>query len=173
MKYKISFLAHSLLFFTIFLQVNNKPNSESHNIPGSYKSLSMMNAIRAYPNKDIPKDGYIKAWEYSQRNLQVSERNNQAWIAIGPMNIGGRTLDISINQQNPNTIYFGSASGGVWRSYTGGTGEDAWERLEIGYPALAIGAVEVCPEDTNIILLGTGECYGNGEYYPSVSYRAT
>jgi len=141
--------------------------------PGSYKAMTILNAIRAYPAKDIPNDAYSRAYEYS-RSLQVSSsRDIIPWKSIGPKNIGGRTLDLSLNQQNPNTIYAASAGGGLWRSYTGGVGQDAWERLELGYPAMSIGAVEICPTDTNVIFAGTGECYGNGTYFPSVSYRAT
>jgi len=146
---------------------------EGIHVPGSYKSLSMMSAIRAYPGEDIPDDGYTKAFEYTKKYLRNPSHDENQWEAIGPHNIGGRTLDMCLNPQNPNTIYAASASGGLWRSYTGGVGEDVWERISLGYPGLAIATVEVSPVDSNVIIVGTGECYGYGEYYPSVSFRAT
>jgi len=149
----------------------NLPDAGIH-IPGSYKSLTMMSAVRAYPNEDIPSDGYVRAFEYSKRNLRKAPRDGNQWEALGPQNIGGRTLDMCLNPQNPNTIYAASASGGLWRSYTGGLGEDVWERINLGYPGLAIGTVEMSPADTNILFVGTGECYGYGSYLPSVSFRA-
>lgn len=142
-------------------------------LPGSFRSMQYMNLVRTYPGREIPEDGYTRAFEYSQRVLSSHLRYEDEWIPMGPGNIGGRTLDIAINPLNPNTIYAASASGGLWRSYSGGIGENAWERISFGYPALAIAAVEISPADTSILFAGTGECYGNGTYFPSVSFRAT
>lgn len=81
------------------------------------------------------------------------------WKAIGPNNIGGRTLCIAINPKNPETIYAGSAGGGLWRSYTGGKGADAWDYVATGFPVLAVSAIAIDPIDTNRIYIGTGEVY--------------
>ncbi len=178
MKKVIYILIFAALVFFVFTKGDhqtknlNKAENKIH-IPGSYKSLTMMSAIRAYPMEDIPNDGYTKAFKYSEESLKKVTHFNSQWKAIGPQNIGGRTLDICLNPQNPKTIYAASASGGLWRSYTGGIGEDVWERISLGYPGLAIGTVEVSPVDSNVIFIGTGECYGYGEYYPSISFRAT
>ncbi len=161
-----------IIALLIITQTTREKNTRT-DPPGSFKSLTIMNAIRAYPGNDIPADAYTRAFKYSRAFLRSPSRQIAPWESIGPKNIGGRTLDLSLNQENPNTIYAASASGGLWRSYSGGLGENAWERLELGYPVLAIGAVEVSPTDSNIIFAGTGECYGFGEYFPSVSFRAT
>jgi photosystem II stability/assembly factor-like uncharacterized protein len=150
-----------------------QPGPIHDEVPGTYRALTYMSAIRAYPEADIPPDGYTKAFNAVYSQLKSSHDYGTEWEQMGPWNVGGRTLDIALNPQNLNTIYAASASGGLWRSYTGGVGYDVWERVDIGYPALAIGAVEISPADTNILLVGTGECYGYGEYFPSVSYRAT
>jgi len=167
----------AILLFSIYLVDRDtnllNDNSSEQKVPGIYEALSYMSAVRAYPAADIKPDGYTRAFEYSRRNLQADGKRDDQWTAIGPRNIGGRTLDMSLNQQNPNTIYAASASGGLWRSYQGGVGNEVWERIITGFPALAIGAVEVAPLDSNIIFIGTGECYGYGTYFPSVSFRAT
>ncbi len=177
MKKFYLFLIFCLIAFTIFfiksVDLNKPPQQADKAPPGSFRSLQYMSLVRSYPQKDIPEDGYTRAFEYARKNLKAGKDFNSEWVAIGPKNIGGRTLDIALNPMNPSTIYGASASGGLWRSYVGGVGENAWERMELGYPALAIAAVEIAPSDSSVIFVGTGECYGNGEYFPSVSYRST
>jgi len=170
----ISIFAVGLLL-TDYIAFNrsDSPPIDEERIPGIYKAFQYMNDVRSYPGEDIPKDGYSKAYETSLKKYHKSSRFEGEWEQMGPHNIGGRTLDIAFNPQNSNTIFAASASGGLWKSYVGGVGENAWERVLLGHPALAIAAVELSPADSNIIFVGTGECYGNGEYFPSVSYRAT
>ena len=81
------------------------------------------------------------------------------WTAIGPKNFGGRTLCLAFNPQNAQTIYAGSAAGGLWKSYTGGTGANAWQPIPIGFPVIGIGAIAIDPNDSNTIYIGTGEVY--------------
>jgi photosystem II stability/assembly factor-like uncharacterized protein len=101
------------------------------------------------------------------------EQNAPPWRAIGPSNISGRTLAIALNPQNPNTIYAGSASGGLWCSYSAGVGERAWEYVRTGFPVLGVAAIAVAPDDSNTIYIGTGEVYGSPESFPGVAVRTT
>ena len=43
-----------------------------------------------------------------------------SWTWVGPGNIGGRLRPICIHPTNPDIIYVGSASGGVWKTTDGG-----------------------------------------------------
>ena len=43
------------------------------------------------------------------------------WRSIGPCNMGGRTADVEGVPGNPNIVYAGTASGGVWKTTNGGT----------------------------------------------------
>jgi len=171
----LGLIAIGLLVTDYFLinQDESETQKEEGQVPGIVKAFHFMNDVRSYPGEDIPKDGYTKAYKASMKNSLKSSRFEGVWEQMGPHNIGGRTLDIAFNHQNTNTIFAASASGGLWKSYVGGLGENAWERVPLGHPALAIAAVELSPSDSNIMFVGTGECYGNGEYFPSVSYRAT
>src|SRR5437879_12750020 len=74
---------------------------------------------------------------------------------MGPMNVAGRAISIAINPLNENTIYVGSASGGLRRSYTGGLVSD-WQRVMTGFPILGVGAIAIDARDSNTIYIGTG-----------------
>jgi photosystem II stability/assembly factor-like uncharacterized protein len=85
---------------------------------------------------------------------------NGNWIAIGPsQNIGGRILSIAIDPTNGNRIFVGSASGGIWRTITGGVGSNAWRQVATNYPVLGVAALIIHPGNPNIIYAGTGEVY--------------
>jgi hypothetical protein len=94
------------------------------------------------------------------------------WQFLGPTNFAGRMISIAINPLNANTIYVGGASGGVWRSFTGGLGGD-WHRVSTGFPVLGIGAITIDPSDTSVIYLGTGEVYRYGGSVGGMVIRPT
>ncbi len=127
----------------------------------SYDALELWTKSRSYPNNDISPNGYYKAFQKVKSTFKEYHRSGLAlnpWQSIGPSNLSGRLISIAINPLNPQTIYVGSASGGVWRTYTGGTAGD-WERIVTGFPVLGIGAIAIDPIDTNIVYIGTGEVY--------------
>ena len=126
---------------------------------GALNALKMMNSMRSYPGDDIDEGTYYRTWEEFHQPYISNDLREDEWQSIGPDNLGARTLSITFNPINPNTIYAGSASGGLWRSYTGGVGADAWERVWTGFPALSISTIAISPIDTNTIFIGTGEVY--------------
>ncbi|MBZ0199644.1 MAG: T9SS type A sorting domain-containing protein [Ignavibacteriaceae bacterium] len=141
---------------------------------GALASLQMWTNQRAYPFDDILGQAYYKAYTSAKLNKNNSiEGMTDGWKSIGPHNIGGRTIAIEINPQNPSTIFAGAASGGLWRSFTEGKGAMAWERITTGYPVKSVGAIAINPTDTNIIYIGTGEVYGYQQSTGGVTVRAT
>ncbi|MGH9704273.1 MAG: WD40/YVTN/BNR-like repeat-containing protein, partial [Candidatus Acidiferrales bacterium] len=67
-----------------------------------------------------------------------------------------------------NVYYFGSVSGGVWKTTNGGL---TWVPVFDKEPIASIGAIAAAPSDPNVIYVGTGEScirgdisYGNGVY---------
>ena len=85
------------------------------------------------------------------------------WTAFGPKVFGGRILALSINKSlnagGGRTIFAGSASGGIWRSYTGGIGATAWHPVVTNTPVLGVASIVYHPTDTSTLLAGTGEVY--------------
>ena len=65
-------------------------------------------------------------------NIINSQKFDPKWLnntparSIGPGGMSGRTTAIDVVHNNPNIIYIGTASGGIWRSKSGGI---SWEPI--------------------------------------------
>ncbi len=73
---------------------------------------------------------------------------------IGPAGMSGRITAIDAVESNPNIIYIGSASGGVWTSKNRGT---TWEPIFEHEATMSIGAVKINQHNPDEIWVGTGE----------------
>ncbi|MFN8864471.1 MAG: VPS10 domain-containing protein [Flavobacteriales bacterium] len=73
---------------------------------------------------------------------------------IGPAVTSGRVTAIDVVPGNPATILAGTASGGLWKSESGGV---SWTPVFDKQPVLGIGAVKVSPSNPDVIWVGTGE----------------
>lgn len=74
--------------------------------------------------------------------------------SIGPSGMSGRISAIDAVERDPNIIYVGSATGGLWKSTSGGV---TWEPLTDSIPAYSIGAVAIFQAAPDIVWIGTGE----------------
>ena len=89
------------------------------------------------------------------------------WRMLGPFR-GGRVNAVSGVPGQPNTFYFGSVGGGVWKTTNAGR---TWTPVFDSQPIGSIGAIGVAPSNPNVVYVGTGEAdmrsqisYGNGMY---------
>jgi len=74
--------------------------------------------------------------------------------SIGPAGMSGRIASIDAVISNPNIIYAGTATGGVWKSTDGGT---TWKPIFDKQPVSSIGAVAIYQANPSIVWVGTGE----------------
>lgn len=79
------------------------------------------------------------------------------WFCAGPAELSGRILDIAFDWTNPDIVFAGAASGGLWKSTDRGL---TWATTTDQLPVLEVGAVAVLPWAPHTVLLGSGE--GNG-----------
>jgi photosystem II stability/assembly factor-like uncharacterized protein len=136
---------------------------------GARNSLEYINFARTYPNTQLPDQGFAIAFEELQvQKLKRKNTNSHVWTSLGPDNIGGRSLALAFHPTNPEVIFVGSASGGLWKSSTGGSGQDAWEYIRTGFPVLGVAAIAISRNDPNIMFIGTGEAYGSEENMPGI-----
>ncbi len=74
--------------------------------------------------------------------------------SIGPAGMSGRIGAIEAVVSDPNIIYIGAATGGVWKSTNGGI---TWKPIFDDQPTSSIGAVAVFQANPSIVWVGTGE----------------
>ena len=89
------------------------------------------------------------------------------WRSIGPFR-GGRVNGVSGVPGQPNTFYFGSVGGGLWKSGNSGR---TWTPIFDDQPIASIGAIGVAASAPNTVYVGTGEAdmrsqetFGDGMY---------
>ena len=155
---------------------NSKYSStiEEEKTSGALEALNFWTRSRAYPNDDIPPASFYNAFNYSKTYLRSEAKAfSYNFEQLGPHNIGGRTLDVQFNPLNPNTIFAGAASGGLWRSYTGGVGVSVWQQIPTGFPVLGVSSIAIVPNDTNTIYIGTGEVYNYQNSHGGLTVRVT
>ncbi len=88
--------------------------------------------------------------------------------SIGPAGMSGRVTAIDVRLSDPDIIYIGTASGGLWKSESGGI---QWEPLFDENDVSSIGALAIDQNNPDVIWVGTGEgnprnsqTSGNGIY---------
>lgn len=104
--------------------------------------------------------------------------NTTDWVFLGPnpiplgqttttrVPVSGRTIAIAVHPTDPDTVYVGTAQGGLYKSTNGGTN---WTKLfEFQLESLAIGAITIDPTNSSIVYVGTGE---NGQSADSAMGR--
>ncbi len=165
-RYILSFFIGMLILAGLFFIQKSKSSKEideSSKISGAYEALGQMSMARVYPFDQLPPDGVHQAWRFV-KEMAVAEavgRSTDPWQTLGPHNRAGRTLRLVFNPLNPNTMYAGSASGGLWRSFTGGQGTNAWHQVTTGFPVSAVSTIAFPPNDSMTIFIGTGEVYNH------------
>ncbi len=73
---------------------------------------------------------------------------------IGPGGMSGRVTSIDVVESNPDIMYVGTASGGVWKSTSGGI---KWTPIFEKEVTASIGAVAIQQSNPSVIWVGTGE----------------
>ena len=95
----------------------------------------------------------ISSLSFGQK-VDFSKMESMKPRSIGPAGMSGRITSIDVVRSQPNVIYAGSASGGVWKSESGGI---AWTPIFDDQLALSIGAVAVSQKNPDVVWAGTGE----------------
>jgi len=136
---------------------------------------------------NLPYDARAKAiaekikQENDNRNNPNSLLTAPNWVAEGPFPIpngqttgasvavSGRVTAIAVHPTNANTVYVGTANGGVYRSLNGGT---TWTAIFDNAQSLAIGALALAPSSPTTLFVGTGESALSADSYFGVGlYR--
>jgi hypothetical protein len=79
------------------------------------------------------------------------------WDNLGPGNVGGRIRSILVDPTNPNIVWLGAVTGGVWKSLDGG---NSWRSTTDALGYVGIFSLTMMPGNPNTIFATTGE-YAN------------
>ncbi|MFJ5549119.1 WD40/YVTN/BNR-like repeat-containing protein [Streptomyces sp. NPDC093225] len=101
------------------------------------------------------------------RSLPVPGGTNWTPMGPGPLVVGsvawsGRALSIAVDPTDTDTVYLGTANGGVWKSTDRGL---TWTPKSDFQRSLAIGALAVDPNDHLHVVAGTGEWGSSADTY--------
>ena len=114
---------------------------------------------RAYPHGMINKEVYLRSVKEQTALRRQLESRNGTWESRGPVNVGGRITDLAVHPSDINTIYAGTASGGIFKTTDQG---DNWKAIFDDQLSLAIGDMDIAPSDPDILYVGTGESNAGG-----------
>ena len=131
--------------------------------PGMHPNVWFMQQ-RIYPkNEEISISMVNKVLSESKKMYNMKRIDNLVWEEMGPYNISGRITDIEGVNGNDDTLYMGSASGGVYKSVDGGY---TWFPIFDENGILPIGDIAINPVSHNIVYIGTGESNASSQSYP-------
>jgi photosystem II stability/assembly factor-like uncharacterized protein len=90
------------------------------------------------------------------------------WRSIGPANMGGRVADVEGVPGNPNVVYVGTASGGIFKTTNAGV---TWRPIFDQQSTISVGDIALEPGNPDVVWVGTGESavrnsisFGDGVY---------
>lgn len=128
-----------------------------------FKRWEYMMQQRVTPDGRRPApDRNIRAWnEYTASN-STRERSGD-WSPLGPFTVPsgyngyrglGRVNAIAFHPTDPNTIFIGAPSGGLWATHDGGL---TWYSHTDVMPTLGVSAIAVDYTNPDILYMGTGD----------------
>jgi photosystem II stability/assembly factor-like uncharacterized protein len=150
----------------------SRPAPTPHDQPAAADEFFYEKRLGGVPAVD-PRAVYAQAREQMQTMPRYSTRRERlvsspatgpqmasaitrldAWEALGPGNIGGRTRVMLIDPRSPRRMYAAGVSGGIWKTTNRGK---RWRPVGDEMTNLAVNALAFDPADPDTIYAGTGE----------------
>ncbi len=101
------------------------------------------------------------------KSQQVQDNMNYQWVNLGPVGVdmsqtevphwginSGRIRGLAIHPLNPDIVYLGAASGGIWKSTNGGIN---WTDISGELNRITFGSIEIDKNNPDVLYAGTGE----------------
>jgi photosystem II stability/assembly factor-like uncharacterized protein len=107
----------------------------------------------------------------AQANSIASAPDAGSWQLTGPTNVGGRVVDLVVDNQAPNTLYVATSGGGIWKSSDAGmTYSSVWPTAR----TQTMGSIAQASDGT--LYVGTGEANPSGgglTYFGDGMYKSS
>jgi len=175
-KVVVTLLLFSCVFVVLYvLQVNMSKSMKkvqiSENTPNQRPTEWSWDR-RTFPYYKADANAYRKVIKKAKKmRSQAVDLGIRQIAFAGPSNIEGRVTDIEFNPQNPNIVYAGAATGGVFKSTDMG---NTWTSVFDNEANLSVGDIGVDPNNSNIVYVGTGEANGGHNNFPGGGvYKST
>ncbi|MBS1919600.1 MAG: hypothetical protein JST17_05070 [Bacteroidetes bacterium] len=97
---------------------------------------------------------WLACFFLSAQKITLDQFKNLKPRNIGPAGMSGRITAIDVVLNNPNIIYLGAASGGIWKTENSG---NSWTPVFDDQPIQNIGSIAIQQSNPNIVWVGTGE----------------
>jgi Dockerin type I domain len=111
----------------------------------------------------VPRAGLLGEMERVKFRATNRSVTPITWNERGPDNVGGRTRAILVDRTNPNNVFAGSVSGGLWRINNVASATPTWTQVNDFFNNLAVSCIAQSPVNSGEMYFGTGEGY----YYSS------
>ncbi len=158
---------------------DHKSGKKRHDEADYLKAYRYFVGQRAFPNDTVDWSSFEKGRAHAAKmaattigwsGTGVHPLATPAWQFIGPTNlrvpyevyygispVNGRINTVAYDPNSSQTIYIGSAQGGVWSSTDSGT---TWKWLSSSWTQLAVNKVLVDPTNTATIYAARGDYHG-------------
>ncbi len=113
-----------------------------------------MNQIKLVSMKKITFAFLFLSFMAFSQEVPIDKLKGMKPRSIGPAGMSGRITAVDVVNSKPEIIYAGAASGGVWKSESGGL---EWEPIFDKQPVQSIGAITIQQSNPDVIWVGTGE----------------
>ena len=138
---------------------------------------SFVAAQKSSKKKNAPEQNNAASTSVPPSSTETAKKEEEdplfkglTWRLVGPYR-GGRVLAVSGVVGEPDTYYFGSVGGGVWKTTDGGI---SWTPMSDKEKFSSIGAIAVAQSDPNVVYVGTGEaCIRNNILQGNGMYKST
>ena len=151
---RITFLAFVLCLST--LSISNSQISKVLNAveaPQHSMNTQELQLMKEYSDS--------KRWEVFLEGQQsmledIGPSFTPEWTNLGPNSLdtlSGRMVCLTFHPHNPQILFAGSGTGGLWKSENGGA---SWVALTDELPSMRVSAVALNPSNPDEILIGTG-----------------
>ena len=150
---KKRFLPFSLLLVIMIFGQSVMADQVGHYVPRAKENSSAaayLQSLRANQHTGMIDPAWLIAASKEVENSSKGDSTNTIyWNSMGPDNMGGRTVAVLYNNQNPNEAYIGSMGGGVFYTWNMGI---SWHQVGEN---LMVSCMAQAEDGT--IYVGTGE----------------
>ncbi|HSX60929.1 MAG TPA: PKD domain-containing protein [Tahibacter sp.] len=147
-----------------------QPREESWQIEQRQLWFERTRALRDNPDAGRERAAAVETLKQLRRSKDPQqEALGESWAPVGPSSmtmtdwimgrVAGRLNAVTPVPGNEDTVYIGSAAGGVWKTTNAGA---SWTPIFDQVGTLPIGAVTLDPNNTNVVWVGTGDKNGGG-----------